>query len=751
MSRKRTKCDQSAPFTDIESENDDKIISKIKRSRKKVNTVYISTSSDDEDFENIESINKKVKSLNNNKSHKQTKKSQIVNKKKVVRKKKEPKAKVSYFTRTTNNLFKFHPYLIDTFIFLNNEEINSKTILKQPENLKTKLLPFQLEGLNWLISHESSRFNGGILADDMGMGKTIQMISLFVSDLSKKPNLVVAPTVALIQWNKEFDKHVKSINIKTCIYHGQKKKKSYEELLEQDVIFTSYATLESSYRKQVSGFKRKLKVIKEDSPLHLIDFHRVILDEAHYIKDKTSSTFRSVKNLKTKKRWCLTGTPLQNRVGELYTLIIFMKINPFNLYFCTKCDCSSETWKFLNSKSCEICGHTPMLHTNFFNHFLLKNIQKHGVEDEGLRSFQNLRLLLEKIMLRRTKIEKADDLGLPPKIVVIRKDKFNSEEKDLYKSLYSDSKRQFDDYVSKGVILNNYANIFTLITRMRQMADHPDLVLKKSDFTSSSNHNNAALICFLCNEEAQDPIETKCHHIFCRLCINEYVSSFSGNKNALKCSVCHIGLSIDLKQPTYEFDSDQIKKLSIINKIKFGSHSGNWKSSTKIEALLEELYRLKSDRITIKSIVFSQFTSMLDLIDWRLKKAGFNTVRLQGSMTPQQRDSTINYFMDNINSEVFLISLKAGGIALNLCEASHVFIMDPWWNPSVEWQSMDRVHRIGQRRPIKITRFCIEDSIELKIIELQEKKANMINATVNFDDAAISRLSPDDLQFLFLN
>jgi DNA repair protein RAD16 len=97
------------------------------------------------------------------------------------------------------------------------------------------------------------------------------------------------------------------------------------------------------------------------------------------------------------------------------------------------------------------------------------------------------------------------------------------------------------------------------------------------------------------------------------------------------------------------------------------------------------------------------------------------------------------------------VSLKAGGVALNLCEASQVFILDPWWNPSVEWQSGDRVHRIGQHRPVKITRLTIEDSIEARIIELQEKKANMIKATINQDDGALNHLSPDDMQFLFMN
>lgn len=105
--------------------------------------------------------------------------------------------------------------------------------------------------------------------------------------------------------------------------------------------------------------------------------------------------------------------------------------------------------------------------------------------------------------------------------------------------------------------------------------------------------------------------------------------------------------------------------------------------------------------------------------------------------------------METPEVEVFLVSLKAGGVALNLVEASQVFILDPWWNPSVEWQSGDRIHRIGQTRNCRITRLVIEDSIESRIIELQEKKANMINATVGNDQAAMEKLSEGDLQFLF--
>ncbi|KAG2732375.1 hypothetical protein G9P44_004792 [Scheffersomyces stipitis] len=671
--------------------------------------------------------------------------------KKKPRKKKEPKVKVPYFTRITNRLYEFHPHLKDVFPYLASLERIPVERSPQPPSMNIKLLPFQLEGLNWLKKQEDGEFQGGILADEMGMGKTIQTIGLFTSDLTKRPNLVVGPTVALMQWKNEIEKHTEPGLLKVLLYHGANRTTDVKELSKYDVILTSYSVLESVYRKENHGFKRKSGLVKEKSALHAVEFYRVILDEAHNIKDRTSGTAKAANNLRCKKRWCLSGTPLQNRIGEMYSLIRFMKMEPFHQYFCTKCDCKSDEWKFSDWRHCDQCGHAPMVHTNFFNHFMLKNIQKFGIEGDGLVSFQNIRLLLQNVMLRRTKIERADDLGLPPRIVEIRRDRFNEEEKDLYTSLYSDSKRKFNDYVAEGVVLNNYANIFTLITRMRQLADHPDLVLKRVGTNQISSEIEGVIMCQLCDDEAEEPIESKCHHRFCRMCISEYVESFMGEEKNLQCPVCHIGLSIDLEQTALEVDEELFSKASIVNRIKMGSHGGEWRSSTKIEALVEELYKLRSDKHTIKSIVFSQFTSMLDLIEWRLKRAGFQTVKLQGSMSPQQRDNTIKYFMDNTEVEVFLVSLKAGGVALNLCEASQVFLMDPWWNPSVEWQSMDRVHRIGQKRPIRITRFCIEDSIEMKIIELQEKKANMIHATINHDDGAVNRLTPDDLQFLFMN
>jgi DNA repair protein RAD16 len=256
---------------------------------------------------------------------------------------------------------------------------------------------------------------------------------------------------------------------------------------------------------------------------------------------------------------------------------------------------------------------------------------------------------------------------LPTSSVIIHSEFFGEIERDFSTSIMTNSARQFDTYVSRGVMLNNYANIFGLIMQMRQVANHPDLILRKH-----AEGGQNILVCSVCDEPAEEAIRSRCHHEFCRQCAKHYIRSFDSGV-IVDCPRCHIPLSIDLEQPDIEQQEDNIKKNSIINRIKME----DWTSSTKIEMLVYDLYKLRSKKQTHKSIVFSQFTSMLQLVEWRLRRAGFNTVMLDGTMTPAQRQKSIEYFMNNVNVEVFLVSLKAGGVALNLTEASRVFIVDP--------------------------------------------------------------------------
>ncbi|KAK3818253.1 MAG: adenosinetriphosphatase [Linnemannia elongata] len=657
--------------------------------------------------------------------------------------------RMTWMEKVNLQLIEQHPELGTVWDELDKVGVIAPELADQPEGLKLTLLPFQREGLAWMRKQENTQFKGGILADEMGMGKTIQMISLLLAEPGK-PNLIVAPTVAIVQWRNEIQEHAPSL--KVLIFHGSNRTESMSELMKQDVVLTTYSIIEAGYRKQKYGVRKKDVTVKEDSLLHRINWHRIVLDEAHNIKERSCNTARSAFALQSDRKWSLSGTPMQNRVGELYSLIRFMQADPFGYYYCKKCPCKSLHWKYSNMKDCDDCGHRPMDHSCWWNNEILKPIQHSGSQGAGEKAFHKLRKLLDRIMLRRTKVERADDLGLPPRKMTVSRYLFNEEEEDLYESLFSDTKRKFSTYVEQGTVLNNYANIFELLTKMRQMVDHPDLVLKK--VKPGQIGLPETLVCSICQEEAEDPIVSKCHHLFCREDADQYITSSS--IEAPECPVCHIPLSIDLEQPTYvkdETEADEeirhktFARTSIVNRINMDT----WRSSTKIEALVEHLYKLQREDRSTKSICFSQFVTFLDLIKWRLEKAGFKCVKLDGHMTPFQRDASIKKFSNDPTVTVFLISLKAGGVALNLTAASRVFICDPWWNPAAELQAMDRIHRIGQYRPIVITRLIIENSIESRILQLQEKKQAMVDSTIGKDPGALARLTPEDLRFLFVN
>ncbi len=543
------------------------------------------------------------------------------------------------------------------------------TQAEQPETITRKLKSFQLEGLDWMMKQEKSKWKGGLLGDEMGMGKTIQAVSLIMSDYpAKEPTLVVVPPVALMQWQNEIKEYTNG-KLKVLVYHNTNpkvKQMTMKDLKSHDVIMISYSGLESIFRKESKGWKRDDGLVKENSKIHAIKYHRLILDEAHSIKSRTTGVAKACFALKADYKWCLSGTPVQNRIGEFFSLLRFLQIKPFACYFCKSCSCAELHWAQDEKKMCSTCSHSGFSHVSIFNQELLNPITQGDDPELRREGLNKLRLITDRIMLRRMKRDNTASMELPPKEVIIHNEFFGEIERDFSSSIMSNTTRQFDTYVSRGVMLNNYANIFGLIMQMRQVANHPDLILKKH-----AEGGQNVLVCNICDETAEEPIRSRCHHEFCRKCAKDYVRSFEDA--APDCPRCHIPLAIDFDQPDIEQDEDYVKKNSIINRIKME----DWTSSTKIEMLVYDLYKLRSQKQTHKSIVFSQFTSMLQLVEWRLRRAGFNTVMLDGSMSPAQRQKSIEFFMTNTDVEVFLVSLKAGGVALNLTEASRVFIIDP--------------------------------------------------------------------------
>lgn len=313
--------------------------------------------------------------------------------------------------------------------------------------------------------------------------------------------------------------------------------------------------------------------------------------------------------------------------------------------------------------------------------------------------------VLDKALIRRTKETKAADMELPPRLVEIKHIRLHPVEEDFYSALYTQTKSSFNDYVVSGTLLNNYAHIFDLLIRMRQSVDHPYLVIysnKNTDNGKITPSGVAGLDCDLCHEPPTNRVVSKCcGAAYCRSCVLEYMSGGTSlaNSDSLTCPSCQGEFSIDLEAPSADIEDDSaldanvsakkqdlnefmpsVKELphvatgSILRRINLADFA----TSSKIEALTQDLVQMRQTSPGSKAIVFSQFVNMLDLIRWRLhsdpylEDIGLGARALHGGMNVKARDAVLKDFREDNNVRVLLMSLKAGGVALNLTCANHI-------------------------------------------------------------------------------
>jgi DNA repair protein RAD5 len=612
----------------------------------------------------------------------------------------------------------------------------------------------------------------------MGLGKTIEMLSLVHShkaDLANLPNagptsvnnlprlannsaaiqdapattLVVAPLSLLAQWQSEAEKASKPGSLKIMVYYGSDKAVNLQSLCCEanaasapNIIVTSYGSVLSEFNQvAASGVSRG-----GSGGLFSLNYFRIILDEAHYIKNRQAKTAKACYELRATHRWVLTGTPIVNRLEDLFSLVHFLRVEPWSNF---------SFWKTFIT--------VPFESKNF------------------LQALNVVQTVLEPLVLRRTKDMKTPDgeplVPLPPKTIIIDRIDLSEAEKQVYDYIFNRAKRTMAANIEAGTLLKSYTTIFAQILRLRQSCCHPILtrnkgvVAEEEDAAAASDIANGladdmdlqSLIerfeaqseeedannfgahvlkqiqdeasdeCPICSEEVMEKqTVTGCWHSACKACLLSYIDHQRSKGEVPKCFNCRepINARDVFEVIRHDYADDHEEKI-------FKNERGPGSSprislrrigvdaSAKIGALMTHLNRVRKEDSSMKSVVFSQFTSFLDLIQPALTRDRIQYLRFDGSMSQKSRAAVLDEFRESKKGVVLLLSLRAGGVGLNLTAAKRVFMMDPWWSFAVEAQAIDRIHRMGQDEEVVVTRFIARESIEEKMLRIQERKMFM--------------------------
>ncbi|WP_414545954.1 DEAD/DEAH box helicase [Nostoc sp. CCY0012] len=482
--------------------------------------------------------------------------------------------------------------------------------LPTPASFQGQLRPYQERGAAWLSFLEQWGL-GACLADDMGLGKTIEFIAFLLhlkeQDALENPTLLVCPTSVLSNWEREFKKFAPSL--KVLQHHGDKRAKGkafVTAATKHDVVITSYSLIH-----------------RDIQSLQGVYWQIIVLDEAQNVKNSEAKQSQAVRQLEATFRVALTGTPVENRLQELWSILDFL--NP----------------GYLGNRQ-------------FFQRRFAMPIEKYG----DTASLNQLRGLVQPFILRRLKTDREIIQDLPEKQEMTIFCGLAAEQGALYQQVVEASLAEIES--AEG--LQRRGMILGLLIKLKQICNHPAQYLKAN---SLAEH-----------------------------------------------------------------------------------HSGKLQ---RLEEMLDEVLA-EGDAGPERSLIFTQFAEWGKLLKPHLEqKLGREILFLYGGTSKKQRDEMIDRFQhDPQGPPIMILSLKAGGVGLNLTRANHVFHFDRWWNPAVENQATDRVFRIGQTRNVQVHKFVCTGTLEEKIHDMIESKKQLAEQVVGAGEEWLTEMDTDQLRNLLL-
>lgn len=538
----------------------------------------------------------------------------------------------------------------------------------------------------------------GILADDMGLGKTLSAIALVLTSKNRaekfaveedvkqvthgtvtptRATLVVVPSLLILEeWRKEIEKQTFPGALRIAKYHGHDRVMTAAKLLSYDIVLTTYGTVTTEHRRSYRGGREVL---------YFLHWFRVVLDEAHTIRSPRTAQCKAILALHAKHHWCLTGTPVSNKVDDLAPLLRFCRV--------------------------------PLLQdpTIFRDHVA-------KVTRKSFRQGCNvLRQVLSPVCLRRTKAL----LNLPQPRAVDHSITFSSDEMERHVALFGHIRRCLNASVSglqnaksKHTILQAilqlriFCNQGTFMPETQEISDEqlldPDEALTLLQEEGQSTCASCSAEVFIINQE-RDPgsgILGTCSHVLCAVCRGAAMDDTNSDEDH-RCPKC---------------DQIFVEKVLTEGRVPRGAFPMKPRSS-KLERLVEDLLSSQSKE---KSIVFSVWRKTLDVAAQLCNDANIRHVRIDGTVPQALRHQALDDFTTKPEISTLLMTLGTGALGLNLTAATRVHILEPQWNPAVEKQAIGRVVRMGQEKNATIVRYSMKNSVEQQIQTYQRRKMQLV-------------------------
>jgi SNF2 family DNA or RNA helicase len=536
-------------------------------------------------------------------------------------------------------------------------------LVEQPTLFRGSLRPYQRAGLSWLAFLDKFGL-GACLADDMGLGKTIQLIALLQHERSLAPaalapalapaeplpgaapskvgpTLLVAPMSVVGNWARELQRFAPELTVH--VHHGLERPGGdrFEQIaLASDVVVTTYAL-----------------VTRDRETLTRIHWRRIVLDEAQHIKNPPTKQTAAIRSLRCSHRIALTGTPVENRLSELWSIMEF---------------CSPG---YLGTQA------------EFRRRFAVP-IERH----RDKRQSERLRSLVRPFVLRRLKTDPNVITDLPPLVESRQQVPLTPEQAQLYDSVVSDMLQRVD--LAEGI--RRRGLVLSALVKLKQICNHPAHFLKES---------------------AQ------------------------GEKAAATAAARQLHVAPPKPEPQRDPESeDGAPPVAVAEAL--SRRSGK---ATRLVEMLEEVLAA-GDR----ALIFTQYREMGHLLVTMIRRELDSEALFLHGGTPQgRREQLVDRFQSgDPSTPIFVLSLKAGGVGLNLTSANHVFHYDRWWNPAVENQATDRAFRIGQMRTVNVHKMISAGTLEERIDQMIEQKTELASQIIGSGESWLTELSTGQLRDL---